>query len=300
MRDPELGPRVRTRDGVEIATYRFGGEGPPVILLHAAGFHGRGWLPLAPALTKHFSVWSIDQRGHGSSSKAPSGRYDEWSVLVDDLLLVLDHAGIDGWRGVGHSLGGTILLLAEHRRPGTFADLCLYEPVVLRPPSPDNKRPGDNPMSDVTRRRRWWFASTEAARENFASKPPMNRFDPTALDAYVRFGLVANGDGGVVLACTREAEASVYEGASRSGAWDRLGEIRPPVVVLGGSDIEDTVSRVVEDVARRLPRGAAKRMDGLTHFGPYEDPLGVGRLAAKALGARGASGRSTMIVAPPR
>ena len=51
------------------------------MLLHATGFHGRCWLPLTPALTDQFSVWSIDLRGHGSSGKAPDRRYDDWSVL---------------------------------------------------------------------------------------------------------------------------------------------------------------------------------------------------------------------------
>jgi pimeloyl-ACP methyl ester carboxylesterase len=283
---------------VEIATYRLGGKGPPAMLLHAAGFHGRCWLPLLPALTDSFSVWSIDQRGHGCSGRARTDRYDDWNVFVDDLFAVLDQLGMDGWRGVGHSLGGTVLLLAEHRRPGTFTDLCLYEPVVL-PPAADAGA-GGNPMSDLTRKRRSWFPSISAARDNFASKPPMNHFDPASLDAYITFGLVPDPSGGVVLACTREAEASVYEGASKAGAWERLGQIQPPVVVLGGDDRREPVSRVVEEVGTRLPRGVATRVEGLTHFGPFEDPLGVGRLAAEALGPRGRDGRSTMAVAPPR
>ena len=30
----------------------------------------------------------------------------------------------------GHSLGGTLALAAELRRPGTFAAMFLYEPVI--------------------------------------------------------------------------------------------------------------------------------------------------------------------------
>jgi pimeloyl-ACP methyl ester carboxylesterase len=67
----------------------------------------------------------MDQRGHGSSGKSADRRDDDWALFVDDLLAVLDSIGGGGWRGVGHSLGGAILLLAEQRRPGTFAGLCL-------------------------------------------------------------------------------------------------------------------------------------------------------------------------------
>jgi pimeloyl-ACP methyl ester carboxylesterase len=281
---PDDGPRVRGAGGVEIATYHPGGQGPPVMLLHATGFHGRCWLPLAPALADHFSIWSIDQRGHGASGKAPS--YHDWSCFVDDLFAVLEALGLDAWRGVGHSMGGAVLLLAEQRRPGTFLDLCCYEPVVMPPTPPPEGFSGQNSMSDQARRRRPGFGSLEEARDNFASKPPMNRFDPAALDAYVTFGFVDEPGGGVVLACSGPDEASIYEGAPLSQTWDRLPEVRAPVTVLGGYDPRDPVSRHVEEIARRLPRGHAIRLEGLSHFGPFEDPMGVGRVAAAALGVQ--------------
>jgi pimeloyl-ACP methyl ester carboxylesterase len=289
MTPSDSGPRVRGAGGVEIATYYLGGHGPPVMLLHATGFHGRCWLPLAPALVDDFSVWSIDQRGHGASGKAPNGDYLDWRFFVDDLLAVLEALrleGTEGWRGIGHSLGGAVLLLAEQRQPGTFLDLCCYEPVVVPPQPPSDGFGADISMSDVVLKRRPRFSSRQEARDNFAAKPPMNRFDPAALDAYVTFGFVDDPEGGVTLACTREDEASVYGGAFRSQAWERLSDVRPPVTVLGGEDSRDPVSRSIEDTARRLPRGSAIRMEGLSHFGPFEDPLAVGRTAASALGAR--------------
>jgi pimeloyl-ACP methyl ester carboxylesterase len=271
------------------------------MLLHATGFHGRCWLPLAPALTGHYSVWSIDQRGHGSSGKAPDGRYQDWDVFVDDLLAVLDRLDLDGWRGIGHSMGGAVLLMAEQRRPGTFSDLCCYEPVVVAPGRPIDGAEGRISMSDLARKRRSAFASRQEARANFAAKPPMSRFDPAAVQAYVAYGFVDQPSGGVTLACAREDEASVYEGAASNRSWDSLPHVRCPVAVLGGVDLGDPVSRMVEDVARRLPRGGARRFEGLTHFGPFEDPLGIGRTADEALGAAvpRPDPPSTIAVTPP-
>jgi pimeloyl-ACP methyl ester carboxylesterase len=139
-------------------------------------------------------------------------------------------------------------------------------------------------MADIARKRRANFASRQDARDNYASKPPFSRFDPGALDAYVTFGFVDSPGGGVTLACAREDEASVYEGATASGAWESLPSIRPPVAVLGGEQAADPVSRDLEEVARRLPRAGARRIPGLSHFGPFEDPALVGRLVAAALG----------------
>lgn len=277
------GPRVRTADGVEIATYHFGGDGPPLMLAHATGFHGRCWLPLAETLTDRFSVWALDHRGHGDSGKDPRGRYDDWTVFVDDLLLVLGDLGGGQWSAIGHSMGGAVLLMAEAGRPGTFTSLCCYEPVVT-PPDRVPSAGGGNSMSDLARKRRAVFASKQDALRNFASKPPFNRFHPAALDAYVEYGFVETGEG-VTLACARDDEASVYEGAPTNGAWGLLGSVRVPVTVIGGQDPTDPVGRLVEDVARRIPRGAALRVDGVGHFGPFEEPEVVAELAAEGLGA---------------
>jgi pimeloyl-ACP methyl ester carboxylesterase len=245
-------------------------------------------------MTREFSVWSIDQRGHGASGKSPGGRYD-WSLFVDDLLAVVDTIGGGPWRGGGHSLGGAILLMAEARRCGTFASLCCYEPVVI-PPAGAGADPRDGvPMAKMTRKRRPAFPSRRAALENYRSKPPFNQFHPAALEAYVEFGFVDQPDGTVTLACVREDEAQVFENAVFSQAWDALHHVHVPVAVLGGNDPLDPVGTLVETVARRIPRGGARRFEDLDHFGPFEKPQLVGSVMAAALGG----GRSTIAVTPP-
>ena len=274
---------------MEIATWHYGGVGPPLLLAHATGFHGRCWIPFASALSDRFDVWALDHRGHGASGKTPDGRYDDWSLAVDDLLSVIDTLGLSEWRAFGHSLGGAVLLLAETSRPGTFTAIGCFEPVVVPPEMFAEVDPTERPrLNEVARKRRASFPSKGVARENYASKPPFSRFDPGALDAYVEFGFVDRPDGTVTLACAPHDEASVYEGAVNSGAWAALSSVRPPVTILGGEDPNDPVSLVVEGAARRLPRGAALRVAGVGHFGPFEEPAKVAEIAGDALdGGRG-------------
>ena len=268
------------------------------MLVHATGFHGRCWIPLARSLAPFFTVWALDQRGHGASGKDPEGRYDDWEVLATDLLAAVDAvdaldlgdggSGDRQWRAGGHSLGGGVSLLAEARRPGTFSAVACYEPVVIPPGtfgSPSGRPPGGNPLAVLARKRRPTFASRKEALDNYRGKMPFSAFTADALECYVRYGFVEQPDGSVTLACRREDEAAVFEGAVKSPTWGVLHEVRPPVAILAGSDPDDAVGRIAADVARRLPRGGLRRFAGLDHFGPMTAPDAVGSVMAVALGA---------------
>ncbi len=293
--------------GVPIAVHRLGGPGgdrPPVVIVHATGFHGRCYTRMAGSLSPQFSVWAVDQRGHGDSGKAPDGRYDDWTRFAEDLIEVIDALEPGAtWGGVGHSLGGAVVLLAEALRPGTFSSLCCYEPVVFPPdwlPAGGEPAHGGShpvPLAVLARKRRPSFASRQAAVDNYRSKPPFAAFDPAALEDYVEYGFVDAPDGTVTLACAREDEAAVFEAAADSGVWARLAEVRPPVAVLAGGDQVDPVARVADSVARQLPRGGLHRFDALDHFGPMTAPDEVGAVVAAALGSDPA--QSTIGVTSP-
>ncbi|MGH9188384.1 MAG: alpha/beta fold hydrolase, partial [Acidimicrobiales bacterium] len=112
--------RIPSTDGVVLAVHDLGGAGPRLLLTHATGFHGRVFAPLARALGGRFRCVAPDLRGHGVTT-TPEGLGYEWSGFGDDVRAVIDGLGDGPWFGAGHSLGGAALLMAEERRPGTFA-----------------------------------------------------------------------------------------------------------------------------------------------------------------------------------
>jgi pimeloyl-ACP methyl ester carboxylesterase len=152
-------------------------------------------------------------------------------------------------------------------------------------------------MAELARKRRPTFPSRAAAVENYRSKPPFANFDPAALDCYVEYGFVDLPDGSVTLACRREDEAAVFEGAMSSPTWGVLSEVRPPVAILAGGDPADPVGLIATEVARRLPRGGLRRFPHLDHFGPMTAPAEIGQVMAVALGAETPS---TIPVSAPR
>jgi len=268
---------VTTADGLRIAVHELGGTGPDLLLAHATGFHGMVWAPVAARLADRYHCVAFDHRAHGDSDRPPAEGLT-WPAYASDTAAVVADVGGRPF-GLGHSMGGTCLLLAELARPGTFAALALFEPVVFAPGT--FPAGGENPLAEPTRRRRAEFSSLAEAEANYASKPPMDTFDSSVRAAYVHHGLRANGDGMVTLKCRPEDEARTYELGLHNGVWDRLGQVTCPVLVLRGAPGTPGPAGVAAQVAERLPNGRLHADDELTHFGPLERPDRVADAAAE-------------------
>ena len=276
--------RAPSTDGVELEVHDLGGDGPPLLLCHATGFHGLVWRPLAEHLVPHFRLWSLDFRGHGLSTAPDPARGFDWRGFADDVLAVVGALGLDGLGAVGHSKGGAALVMAEAARPGTFSSLWCYEPVIFAPPDPASPRP-DSGLADGAARRRDTFPSAEAALANYAGKPPLSVLHPDALAAYVAHGFDVRPDGSVTLRCRPSSESQVYRMGGEHPAWDLLPQIACPTTIACGVQGATIDADMAARIAARLPHGRVEVFDGLGHFGPLQDPARVAASVAEALGA---------------
>jgi pimeloyl-ACP methyl ester carboxylesterase len=258
---------------VSLAVHDWGGTGDPVLLAHPTGFHGRVWAPVAELLVQRGRrVYSFDFRGHGDSD-APDEDYS-WFGFAQDALAVADHLGLAAdptLVACGHSKGGAALVLGEAERPGTYARLWLYEPIILPTDRPAPASADFNMAANARKRRNEW-PSKQAAYDNYASKPPLNVMTEAALHAYVDYGLRDRGDGVFELKCSPEVEGRVFSMGPQHDAWTKLASIDAPALVACGSESHDTGGMLAARIAEMLPHGSLQVFPGLGHFGPQQDP----------------------------
>ena len=262
---------IDSTDGTEIATYDLGGDGADMLMVHATGFCAGVWGPVASRLADHRRA-ALDVRGHGRSAAPAAGMH--WDGTAQDVLATIDALGLERPFGVGHSMGGASLVLAELARPGTFRGLWIYEPIIFPPMPPDAPQTG-NILADGARRRRAEFPSAAQAYANFAGKPPFSALDPAALAAYVTDGFESLDDGRVQLRCRPEIEAQTYEMGGRHDAFVHLGELRCPVTVARGHREVPGPAGLAAPIAEAIPSGVLEEHPELGHFGPLEDPATI-------------------------
>jgi pimeloyl-ACP methyl ester carboxylesterase len=95
--------------------YETHGEGEPLVLLHSGTQTGRMFEPFLEDLAAHYRLIVPDLRGHGRSTN-PTG---EWSTrqFARDIFALLDHLGIERFRGIGASAGAMKLLHMATQQP---------------------------------------------------------------------------------------------------------------------------------------------------------------------------------------
>lgn len=101
--------RIAT-SGTEINVV-FGGEGPPLLLLHGNPLTHVSWHKIAPRLARDFTVIAPDLRGYGDSGK-PEGGPDHaaysFRAMAQDQVEVMEALGFERFRVAGHDRGGRV------------------------------------------------------------------------------------------------------------------------------------------------------------------------------------------------
>lgn len=234
------------------------GEGAVVVLVHGSMDRATSFRRVMRHLPD-VAVITYDRRGYAGSVGVPTS--DDFAVQADDLLDVLD-----GRRaiGVGHSLGGNVVLAAAERRPDLLEALVVYEtPQPWRPWWPTGT-PGQRAVAET--------GDAGEVAEGFMRRMVGDRVWQSLPEATRRH----RREEGVALQAEMRA---LHHGPPFDPA-----AIEMPVVVAYGSDGRDHHRRSAPVLASELPDGRLIEVAGAGHGIHLSHPEQLASLIRIAIG----------------
>lgn len=118
---------VTATDGASIAFVDRGTGGPPLVFVPSWACDSTMWLAQAEALSGSHRCIIVDPRGRGASSETPPFGIRTWA---DDIAAVVRAELPAPVIIVGHSLGGIVALLANHRYQDLFCGIVVVDPPL--------------------------------------------------------------------------------------------------------------------------------------------------------------------------
>ena len=228
---------------------------PVLVLLNSIGTDMALWDTSVPHLLPAFRLLRIDTRGHGASD-APAGDYT-LAMLADDVVAVMDAAGVTNAAIAGVSLGGMIAMELALRHPARVTALALIctsatmDAAAWQARIAKVRTEGTVAIADLVMGR---FLSPKFAETHVGATQS------------VRAGLIAMADDGYAGCGAAIRDMAVIE---------RLPGIAvPTLVVAGNRDTSTPFAGHGEHIAAAIPGATIVHLDA-AHLAPIETPAAL-------------------------
>jgi pimeloyl-ACP methyl ester carboxylesterase len=253
--------------GLSFRYLDFGGGGPPLVFLHATGFHARLWDPYARRFAGRYRVLCLDQRGHGESDKPATGY--RWEAFAEDFAGFLEALDLRDVDAVGHSMGGTVIAAAAAAGTRRVRRAVLLDPVLI-PGAPMAEPAWDNLLASGARKRRDVWESREEMFRALRAKSIFAAWEEEFVRLYVDHGVGDRPDGQVELRCPRDVEATIFSLGVLSDGFGFLERLGVPTLLVRGADSPSLPESSATEAMRRLPDGRILSVERSGHFVPQE------------------------------
>jgi pimeloyl-ACP methyl ester carboxylesterase len=272
-----------TEPQTEIQYLHYNGDGPVLILLHATGFLPWLWHPIASALAGRYEIIAPYFCDHRCSEPEDGGL--DWGLLANDLCGFCKTLEIKKPLLAGHSMGATVITIANAVYGSPAEKMILIEPIFLPEPIyTAGLTVEQHPLASKSIKRKNSWESKNEIREYLIGRPLFKSWDSGMLDLYIEYGFTPGENGGFTLACQPRKEASLFMGGSAVNPWPLLKQITTPALILEGELSENRAFIDLKKAASVMQSASYRLIEGAGHLIPMEQPEKILRIFSEFFG----------------
>ncbi len=280
-----IGPQSKRvyANHINIHYWDWGGDGPPIVMLHPSRGFGRIWDFLARRLHAHYRVLCPDQRCHGDTDKPDHGYTGE--DYAADLDAFTRELGLETTILVGHSLGSRAGMILAAQHPHKISHLIMvggphYVSVVpsdLKEKELRDSRVREQGSVQVR------FDSVQQALESLRAPTSSYRsFGEEVLRHLVTYNMNQNRDGSVEWKWDADAVAQTLSHIP-DDLTSYVRRITCPVLIPWGKRDQDLTPERVPIVKPLFPTARWVFMEDAQYFMYLEAPDSLARVIREFL-----------------
>ena len=264
---------LTTEPGADL-WFQVQGDGEPsAVLCDGLGCDGFVWKYLLPVLREHRRVLRWHYRGHGFSGVPTDDSRIGMEFTCNDLLKLMDHAGLERSVIFGHSMGVQVALEFHRRHASRVAGLVLL--------CGSYGNPLDTWHDHTLLRKFFPFILAAVEKAPHLARKITSRLKSTiALEFSLRTelnrDLLARDDFWPYLEHLSKMDPLVFvrtlDSLKDHSALDHLPHVDVPVLVVGGEIDRFTPVWLSERMARQIPGCEYLFVPGGSHTAPLERP----------------------------
>jgi len=244
----------------------------------ANGIPVASYQSLITAFSPQYKFTGMDCRG-AWPAQAPPPKNFNWNDHANDLISAIESQFNKPVIGMGHSLGGTITLLAAKKRPDLFSKLIIIDAASL-PNMLMSRVYGTIPkwlsfklfkfIKRTHERQRIWD-SREVFYDNYKKHSTYRLFTEKAFQDYVKFGLRKRSDGKFELTFNPEWESHNFRKVHY--LWNALEGIKHPTLLLRAEHTYMYSQKLFDDRNSKIGANiSAQTVPATNHLVTHESP----------------------------
>ncbi len=243
----------------------WGGDGPPLVMLHGLSGHARTWDHTAAALSESYRVLALDQRGHGDSDWAP---HYGFGPRAADLLAFTDALQLAEVTLMGLSMGGIVSFVFAAAHPERVRRLIVLDI------GPEIAPAGARNVSAAMAAPDIFASEDEAVAQARAANP---RPTEEALRHRVRHALRPQSDGTLTFKmdkALRSQRGAIFD-LTADQLWAAWRSVRCPVLLVRGEDSDVLAAETAQRMLAENPHASFASVPDCGHSITLDNPQGL-------------------------
>ena len=239
-----------------------------LLFLHGNGYSGGCHYYYLRRLGDKYRVLAIDLINHGASDSDFS--FKSLSFYNEQVLAVIEQERLNHIIGIGHSMGGLVLIGARHKRPESFQVLIGLDPPFLNALKIFYSRLFGNPLSKRTRKRKASFKNRKVLDQILKKSSLTKNWHQEIMNDYADT-CYKEKDGKLFLCCDPMAESKNFRSLEYKTIWQAQ-KTRSPTYLILPKKTKLCSKRLAKRVIGKHPKSKVIWKEKVNHHFSFEQP----------------------------